>query len=106
MVTIFATDRRGAEHEIEGESGLSLMRNLKDVGGLDVPAICGGNRACGTCHVHVDAAWYGRLPAPTIDETELIEDEPAYQAGTSRLSCQIKVDETLDGIRVVLVPLG
>ncbi|KWF22856.1 hypothetical protein WT56_01185 [Burkholderia pseudomultivorans] len=103
MISIFATDRSGVEHAIEGDAARSLMRNLKDIGGLAIPAICGGSRSCGTCHVHVDPAWYAKLAAPSMEEVELIEDAPAYQAGASRLSCQIRLDETLSGIRVTLV---
>lgn len=105
MATIFATDRSGAEHVIEAEVGISLMRNLKDMGGLDIAAICGGSRSCGTCHVLVEPQWYAKLAAPTIDEIELIEDECSYRAGLSRLSCQITMDEALSGIRITLAPI-
>ncbi len=102
MVNIVATDQSGSEHLIEGEAGLSLMRNLKDIGGLDLPAICGGIRSCGTCHVLVHPDWYRKLAKPTVDEIELIENEISYQAGSSRLRCQIDMNVSLDGIRVTL----
>jgi 2Fe-2S ferredoxin len=65
---------------------------------------CGGSCSCATCHVHVDAAWYGKLPPP--DEMELGMLEGAIEPGPlSRLSCQIKVSDALDGL-VVTVPKG
>jgi 2Fe-2S ferredoxin len=104
MTTILATDREGHEHAIKAELGLSLMLNLKVVGDLDVAAICGGMCSCGTCHVLLDPEWFARLPPAAPDEIELIEDNPSFAPGASRLSCQITVDETMDGIRVVLAP--
>ena len=65
---------------------------------------CGGGCSCATCHVHVDAAWFGKLPPP--DEMELGMLEGAIGPGPlSRLSCQIKVSDALDGL-VVNVPKG
>lgn len=65
---------------------------------------CGGSCSCATCHVYVDAAWYGRLPPP--DEMELGMLEGAVEPGPlSRLSCQLKISAALDGL-VVTVPTG
>jgi 2Fe-2S ferredoxin len=65
---------------------------------------CGGSCSCATCHVYVDAAWYGRLPPP--DEMELGMLEGAIEPGPlSRLSCQLKVSDALDGL-IVSVPAG
>jgi 2Fe-2S ferredoxin len=102
MVRILATDRDGVQHEIAGEAGKSLMRNLKETGGLDIAAICGGSCACGTCHVLVAPDWYARLAPPGVEETEMIQDDPAFVAGQSRLACQIPVTEALSGIRLTL----
>lgn len=69
-----------------------------------IPAECGGSCACGTCHVHVDEAWFARLPTAGETELSMIEgtDVPA---ATSRLSCQIRVTPELHGLRV-RVPRG
>jgi 2Fe-2S ferredoxin len=65
---------------------------------------CGGSCSCATCHVYVDAAWYDKLPPP--DEMELGMLEGAVEPGPlSRLSCQLKVSDALDGL-VVSVPAG
>ena len=63
---------------------------------------CGGVMSCATCHVYVDPEWYGRLAPPQQSELDMLEfaDEPTV---LSRLGCQIKVREELDGL-VVRVP--
>lgn len=105
MPTIIATDRDGAEHRIAADTDLSAMRNLKDEGGLDIMALCGGCCACATCHVYVDEAWVGQLPPAELEERELLQDSPNYRPGVSRLSCQIAVTDAMDGLRLTLAPL-
>ena len=103
MPSIIATDRGGKTHHIKGEAGLSLMLNLKEVGGLDIAAICGGSCACATCHVYVDAGWLERVGPQDMSERELVEDS-AHHRSNSRLSCQIEFSAALDGLRVTLAP--
>ena len=103
MPKIHAVDRDGTEKVIEGKTGLSLMLNLRDTGGLDVAAICGGMCSCATCHVYVDAEWISKLDAQSPDEFELVEFSEHYKEN-SRLSCQIEMTDDLDGIRVTLAP--
>lgn len=92
----------GTEYAVEAELGSTVMeaaiRNL--VPGID--AECGGACACATCHVHVDPAWADIVgPAEPMEEDML---DFAYDVRpTSRLSCQIKVREELDGL-IVDVP--
>lgn len=103
MPKIHAVDRDGTEKVIEGETGMSLMLNLRNIGGLDVAAICGGMCSCATCHVYVDAAWTEKLEEQSPDEFELVEFSEHYREN-SRLSCQIEMTDDLDGIRVTLAP--
>ena len=103
MAQIIVTDRGGEEHVFQAEDGLSLMQNLKDQG-LDIAAICGGCCSCATCHVHVDPAWATAAGVQAADELELLQDSAHFRLGQSRLSCQIRVDGRLDGLRVTLAP--
>ncbi|MFV3130439.1 2Fe-2S iron-sulfur cluster-binding protein [Niveispirillum sp. KHB5.9] len=103
MPTIIATDRDGQEHALAAKAGLSLMENLRD-NDLDVAAICGGCCSCATCHVYVDADWLGALDPQAMDERELVQDSAHFRDGVSRLSCQIRVTDRLDGLRVTLAP--
>ncbi|GKY89589.1 2Fe-2S iron-sulfur cluster-binding protein [Sinisalibacter aestuarii] len=103
MPIIHATDRDGTEKVIEAETGLSMMLNLRDNGGLDIASICGGSCSCATCHVYVDEDWLGKLDPQSPDEFELVEFTEHYREN-SRLSCQIEMTDALDGIRVTLAP--
>lgn len=86
--------------------GLTPGQSLMD-GALDnhVPGIigqCGGAATCATCHCYVREPYFSRLPPPHPDEAEMLEYVNARQPN-SRLSCQIRPDESLDGV-VVDVP--
>ena len=86
---------------------LALGESLLD-GALDnnVPGIigqCGGGCTCVTCHCYVDNPWLERLPEPQPDEAELLPFAECV-AADSRLACQIRMTEALDGITVRLPP--
>ena len=91
----------GTEHTVELESGKSLMQHATDnmVPGID--ADCGGECACGTCHVIVDADWFAQTGAVNPEEKQMLEMTPEG-AKTSRLACQIPVSDALDGMVVRL----
>jgi 2Fe-2S ferredoxin len=92
----------GAALRLEASAAGSLMQALSDAG-LPVRADCGGQLACGTCHVDVDAAWVERLPPPSEDELAMLEMALDPEKN-SRLSCQIRLEAELDGLGVKLAP--
>jgi 2Fe-2S ferredoxin len=96
-ITFIAHD--GAEHVVEAEPGLTVMeaaiRNM--VPGID--ADCGGACACATCHVYVDEAWADKTGERSSMEESMLDFASDVKA-TSRLSCQIRVTEALDGLVV------
>ena len=96
--------RDGQGRTISVATGLSLMEALRDNGVDEILAICGGCCSCATCHVYVDAEHFGSLSAISEDENDLL-DIPERRA-TSRLSCQVPVAETLDGMTVTVAPAG
>jgi 2Fe-2S ferredoxin len=69
-----------------------------------VTAICGGLCSCATCHIFVKPEWLARLPALQGDEKELLVELQHYEAGTSRLSCQVEFSDALDGIELEIAP--
>jgi 2Fe-2S ferredoxin len=103
MARMTVVDRDGKEHEIEAKPGLKIMEVLRELD-YGVAAICGGLCSCATCHVYVDPAWFGRLPARQGDEQELLTELSDYRADTSRLSCQVDFTEALDGIKLTIAP--
>ncbi len=103
MAKINVTTRSGQQVALDGKIGHTLMENLRD-NDLDVEAACGGSCSCATCHVFVADAWLDKLPTRTPDEEELVEQTTFYKGKNSRLSCQIKFTEALDGIDVTVAP--
>jgi ferredoxin, 2Fe-2S len=99
---IHVTDQSGIEHELEGLDGWRVMEVIRDWG-LNIKAECGGACTCATCHVWVDPEWYGKLPPASADEEDLIYST-LDQKPTSRLSCQILLNDDLDGLKVTLTP--
>ena len=91
----------GTPHEIEVPAGNSVMEGATAnlVPGID--ADCGGACACATCHVVVTEAWADKVGQPSDIEDQML-DVVFERKPTSRLSCQIKVDEQLDGLVVQL----
>lgn len=94
-------EANGAEHVVEVEAGLSVMRGARD---HDIPGIlaeCGGHCACGTCQVYIDEAWRSKTGIATEIEEGTLEIREDPLPGR-RLSCQIKVTQELDGLVVRL----
>jgi ferredoxin len=89
----------GRELAMTAPVGARLMPVLRDAQ-LPIAAICGGELSCGTCHVLLSESDYDRLPPPREDEAEMLDVLPETIAGRSRLSCQIVVDESLDGLSI------
>ncbi|MBC5992357.1 2Fe-2S iron-sulfur cluster-binding protein [Pontibacter cellulosilyticus] len=86
--------------EAPTDMGLSVMEVMK-ANELNVPAICGGMAICATCHIEVLQS--GELPEPNDDEAYMLETLP-NSTGSSRLSCQLKINPELDGLIVRLMP--
>jgi 2Fe-2S ferredoxin len=96
----------GTPHEVDVPLGLSVMRGAVDNNVPGIDADCGGECACATCHVYVDAAWLDKtgLPEPGSQEASMLSFAALAQPN-SRLSCQIEVTDALDGL-VVRLPEG
>lgn len=101
MATITYIEFSGEAHEIEVAPGTSVMQGATQHQVRGIIAECGGNMSCATCHVYVDPHWTDRLEAKSDMEAMLLEEVCDAQA-TSRLSCQIKVTDELDGLVVRL----
>ncbi len=99
MAQIFVTTRDGTERTIEVRSGITLMEAIREAGIDELMALCGGCCSCATCHVHIDPAFAANLPAMNEDENDLL-DSSDHRDATSRLSCQVALDDSLDGLRV------
>ncbi|MEY2942781.1 MAG: hypothetical protein RLY97_795 [Pseudomonadota bacterium] len=101
MANIVVINQAGEEKTVEAANGRSLMEVIRDNGFDELLALCGGCCSCATCHVHIDPAFAGMIPAMSEDENDLL-DSSDHRDGNSRLSCQIAINDALDGLRVTI----
>lgn len=101
MVAITYVEFGGDTHVVDVATGTTVMAGAVAHGVHGIDAECGGSCACATCHVYVDDAWRERVGPPEGTEKDLLEFVSRRRAN-SRLSCQIIVDERLDGLVVRL----
>ena len=100
MARITYVEHGGKQHVIEVGSGLTVMEGARDNGIPGIEADCGGACACSTCHVYVDADWVAKLPKKDAMEDDMLDFAWNPDKVRSRLTCQIKVTDALDGLRV------
>lgn len=91
----------GTENVVDVKPGLTVMEGAvkNNIRGID--ADCGGACACATCHVFVDEAWVSKTGEKSAMEESMLDFAENVQ-DNSRLSCQIKITEELDGLVVRL----
>ena len=99
---ILVTDREGNNHILNGDNNSTLMEIIRDEG-VDIEAACGGCCACATCHVYIDEKWVNKLN-PKDDDEESMLDQAFDVKKNSRLSCQINLNDDLDGLKLELAP--
>lgn len=99
MAKITFIQHNGTEQTVEAVAGSTVMEAAvkNQVPGID--ADCGGACACATCHVYVEPDWFGKLPKRAAMEEDML-DFAFDVRDNSRLSCQIKVSDAIDGLRV------
>lgn len=102
MAKITYIEHSGTEHVIEVANGLTVMEGARDNNVPGIEADCGGACACSTCHCYVDAAWVEKLPAKDDMEADMLDFAWEPDAVRSRLTCQLKVTDALDGLVVNL----
>lgn len=89
----------GQERVVEGTAGTTVMETAIDNDVAGIVAECGGACSCATCHVYVDPAWLDKLPAPDAQEDGML-DCVLERRANSRLSCQLVLNDGLDGLVV------
>lgn len=99
-VTYVSSD--GERDEVELTPGTTVKDGALENGVEGIVAECGGNAMCATCHVYVDESWIEKLPERSDVEDELLDSTACERIETSRLSCQIRMTDELDGLVVHL----
>ena len=100
MAKIIYVEHNGKEHVVEVANGLTVMEGARDNNIPGIEADCGGACACSTCHVYVDEAWTDKLPPKDDMEEDMLDFAYEPDPAKSRLTCQLKVTDALDGLRV------
>ena len=99
MPKIIYIEHDGTERAVDAEVGATVMETAIRNSVPGIVAECGGACSCATCHVHVDEAWSEKVGPPSPMEEDML-DFAFDVRPTSRLSCQIKVTDDLDGLIV------
>jgi 2Fe-2S ferredoxin len=103
MASLVVTNRKGETKTLLGAVGASVMEILRAGGFGDIAALCGGNCACATCHVYVDPSFQALVSPMGDDENDLL-DSSDHRQESSRLSCQIRFTQALDGLALTVAP--
>jgi 2Fe-2S ferredoxin len=99
MPKITFVEHDGTVHTVDAEIGATVMETALRNDVSSIVAECGGSCTCATCLVHVDDAWTAVVGPPSADEEQMLD--AAFEVKpSSRLCCQIKVTEELDGLIV------
>jgi 2Fe-2S ferredoxin len=99
-VTYVSSD--GERDEVELAAGTTVKDGALENGVEGIVAECGGNAMCATCHVYVDESWLEKLPERSDVEDEMLDSTACERTENSRLSCQIRLTDELDGLVVHL----
>lgn len=102
MAKITYIEHNGTEHVVDVDNGLTVMEGARDNNVPGIEADCGGACACSTCHVYVDVAWADKLEPKDDMESDMLDFAWEPDTVRSRLTCQIKVTDSLDGLIVNL----
>ena len=103
MPKITYVENDGKSHTVEVDNGLTVMEGARDNNIPGIDADCGGACACSTCHVYVHPDWVEKLPAREPMEEDMLDFAYEPDSVRSRLTCQLKVTDALDGL-VVQMP--
>lgn len=103
MAKITYVEHNGTEHVVDVANGLTVMEGARDNNIPGIEADCGGACACSTCHVYVHPDWVAKLPEKEAMEEDMLDFAYEPDSARSRLTCQLKVTDALDGL-VVQMP--
>ena len=101
---IHVIDRSGKSHTLDVNLPDTLESVISQAGISDEFGVCGGACACSSCQCYLSEANYATLGEPEDIEKEVIEDMAFESRSTSRLGCQLWLDEKMDGWTFTIAP--
>ena len=102
MVKITYIEFGGEQHVVDVETGLTVMEGARNNSIPGIEADCGGACACSTCHVYVSNEWVKKLPEKDPMEEDMLDFAHEPDPIRSRLTCQIKITDDLEGLVVTM----
>ncbi len=104
IINVTVIDRAGDTHELEAPTDMNMnMMEVCKAYELPVEGTCGGMALCASCHVYVLSDH--ELHEASEDEEDML-DQAFFVEENSRLGCQIKLSNDLEGLKVKLAPVG
>lgn len=104
FINIELIDREGTLHQLQGPTDMNMnMMELCKSYELPVEGTCGGMALCASCHMYVRSDH--ELPEMSEDEEDML-DQAFFVEDNSRLGCQIKLHEGLEGLQITLAPVS
>jgi len=97
-------DSAGRAYTVDAPPGESAMAAAVKSGVPGIIGECGGNRSCATCHVWVHEDFAALVGPPPEAEDDLLDLGVADRRPNSRLACQIKLDDALEGLILEVPP--
>lgn len=101
-ITVHLVPAGGTPIDLQCRTGRSLMQEAVAANVEGIIAECGGTLTCATCHVYVREPFLAQLEPITADEDSMLDFTASPRRANSRLSCQVKLTEALDGLTVDL----
>ena len=99
MPKVIYVTKDGERREVDVDNGYSVMEGAINNQIDGIVAECGGACACATCHSYIDEAWMDKVP-PMDDMEDSMLDAAFERKPNSRLTCQIEMNDSLDGLVV------
>lgn len=102
MTKVTYVGNGGVTRNVDAEDGMSVMQTAVSHGVAGIIGECGGFLMCSTCHVYIDEEFLGQVGPVGEDEDEMLDATAAERRPNSRLSCQVRLTPSLDGLVVYL----
>ncbi len=100
MLRVVFIKQSGVPVEVKGSVGQSILE-LAHENDIDIEGACEGSMACSTCHIIIDENWVDKLPKPSEEEQDML-DLTYGLTRASRLGCQIRLTQSIDGLSIKL----
>lgn len=100
MTHVTFIDAKGTSRSVDAPEGMSVADAALNNQVPGIEADCGGFCACATCHVYLDDEWLAKVPPADELEAAMLDTEAVDRRANSRLACQLRLSDALEGIIV------